>query len=103
MIVKLSEDIIAINKVIVNGLKKRLDEAKGRWVDKLPHVLWTYRATPRRSVGGTLFSMMYGFEVVILLKTRFPTLRTSQFNADENDRLLLAILDMVEKRREVAS
>ena len=22
----------AINKVIVNGLKKRLDEAKGRWV-----------------------------------------------------------------------
>ena len=29
----------AINKVIVNGLKKRLDEAKGRWVDELLHVL----------------------------------------------------------------
>ena len=29
----------AINKVIVNGLKKRLDYAKGRWVEELPHVL----------------------------------------------------------------
>ena len=40
-----------INKVIVNGLKKRLDEAKGRWVEELPHVLWTYRTTPRCSTG----------------------------------------------------
>ena len=24
---------------LVNGLKKRLDEAKGRWVEELPHVL----------------------------------------------------------------
>ena len=28
----------AINKVIVNGLKKRLDDAKGKWVEELPHV-----------------------------------------------------------------
>ena len=36
----------AVNKVIVNGLKKRLDDAKGRWVEELSHVLWTYRTTP---------------------------------------------------------
>ena len=35
-----------VNKVIVNGLKKRLDDAKGRWVEELPHVLWTYQTTP---------------------------------------------------------
>ena len=29
----------AVNKVIVNGLKKRLDDAKGRWVEELPYVL----------------------------------------------------------------
>ena len=29
----------AINKVIVNGIKKRLDNAKGKWVEELPHVL----------------------------------------------------------------
>ena len=32
----------AVNKVIVNGLKKRLDDAKAKWVEELPHVLWTY-------------------------------------------------------------
>ena len=35
-----------VNKVIVNGLKKRLNEAKGKWVEELPHVLWTYRTMP---------------------------------------------------------
>ena len=32
----------AVNKVIVNGLKKRLEDAKGKWVEELSHVLWTY-------------------------------------------------------------
>ena len=31
----------ATNKVIVARPKKRLDDAKGKWVDELPHVLWT--------------------------------------------------------------
>ena len=39
----------AVNKVIVNGIKKKLDDAKGKWVVELPHVFWTYRTTPRRS------------------------------------------------------
>ena len=29
----------AVNNVIVNGLKKRLDDAKGKWVEELSHVL----------------------------------------------------------------
>ena len=29
----------AVNKVIVNGLKKRLDDAKGKWVEELSHPL----------------------------------------------------------------
>ena len=32
----------AISKVIMNELKKRLDDAKGKWVEELPHILWTY-------------------------------------------------------------
>ena len=44
-----------VNKVIVSGLKKRLDDAKGRWVEELPHVLWAYRTIPRRSTGETPF------------------------------------------------
>ena len=92
----------AVNKVIVSGLKKRLDDAKGKWVEELPHVLWTYPTTPRRSTGKTPFSMTYGAEAVIPLETRFPTLRTSTFSTDSNDRLLEKSLDLIEERRESA-
>ena len=92
----------AVNKVIVNGLKKRLDDAKGKWVEELPHVLWTYRTTPRRSTGETPFSMTYGAEAVIPLETGFLTSRTSSFNPSDNDEQLKKSLDLIEEKRENA-
>ena len=91
-----------VNKVIVNRLKKRLDDAKGKWVDELPYVLWIYRTTFRRSMGETPFSMTYGVEAVIPLETGFLTLRTSLFAPDNNNHLLEKSLDLVEERRESA-
>ena len=89
----------AVNKVIVSGLKKRLDDAKGKWVEELPHVLWTYRTTPRRSTGETPFSLTYGAEAVIPLETGFPATRTSSFNPKDNDEQLARNLDLVEEKR----
>ena len=43
-----NEQVEAMNKTIVNGLKKRLEGAKGNWVEELPNVLQAYRTTPRR-------------------------------------------------------
>ena len=91
-----------VNKVIVSGLKKRLDDAKGRWVEELPHVLWTYRTTPRRSTGETPFLMSSGAEAVIPLETSFPTLRTQSLNPNDNDELLEKSLDLIKERRESA-
>ena len=71
----------------MKGLKKRLDNTKGKWVEELSHVLWMYRTTPQRSTGETHFSMTYGAEAVIPLETGFPTLRTSAFTSDGNDEL----------------
>ena len=84
----------------MNGLKKRLNDTKGKWVDELPHFLWTYQTTPRRLTGETPFSMTYEAEVVISLEIGFPTLRTSLFIPDSNDNLLEKSLDLVEERRE---
>ena len=92
----------AVNKVIMNGLKRRLDDAKGRWVEELPHILWTYRTTPRKSTRKTPFSMTYGVEAVIPLENGFPTMRTSTFTSDGNDELLKKNLDLIEERRENA-
>ena len=87
----------AVNKVIVNELKKRLDDANGKRVKELSHVFWTYRTTPHRSTRETRFSMTYRVEVVIPLETRFPILRMSSFTPSNNDGLLGKSLDLIEE------
>ena len=89
----------AVNKVIVSGLKKRLDDAKGKWVEELPYVFWTYRTTLGRSIGKTPFSLTYGAEAVIPLETGFPITRTSSFNLKDNDEQLARNLDLIEEKR----
>ena len=79
----------ATNKVIVNGLKKRLEGTKGMWPEELPNVLWAYRTTPRRSMGETLFSLMYGGEAVILAKVSLCSARVLGFLPVENEEFMI--------------
>ena len=80
----------AMNKIIMDGLKKRLEETK---VDELPHVLWAYRTMQRKSTGETPLSMTYDSKAIIPLETCFPTLRTYQFDSSNNEQLLSNSLD----------
>ena len=79
-----------------------LDDTKGKWVEELPHVLWTYITTRCTSTGETPFSMTYGAETVIPLETGFPTSRISSFNPSDNDEQLTKSLDLIEEKRENA-
>uniref|UniRef100_A0A2N9HX21 Uncharacterized protein n=1 Tax=Fagus sylvatica TaxID=28930 RepID=A0A2N9HX21_FAGSY len=92
----------ASNKTVLDGIKKRLEDAKGRWVEELPNVLWTFRTTPRRSMGETPFSLAYGSEAVIPLEISLPTLRTSEWEPTRNDLAQSQALDLLEERREQA-
>ena len=69
-------------------------------MEELPHVLWTYRTTPRKSTRETPFSLTYGAEAVIPLEIGFPTTRTSSFNPKDNDEQLTRNLDLIEEKRE---
>ena len=79
-----------------------MDDAKGKWLEELPHVLWTYRTTPQQSIRETHFSITYGAEAVIPLETGFLMLKTSTFTSNGNDELLEKSLDLIEERRENA-
>ena len=81
----------------MNGFKRRLDDAKGKWVEKLLHVLWMYRTMLYRSTGETPFSMTYGADAVISLKTGLLTLKTSSFTPSNNDGLLGKNFDLIEE------
>ena len=66
----------AFNKTIKNKFGRKLDGAKGAWVDELPRVMWAYRTTCRISTNQTPFSMTYGMEAVIPTEIGEPSFRT---------------------------
>ena len=78
-------------------MKKRLEKAKGKWADELPHVLWAYRTIPWRLTGETPFSLAYGMEAVIPLKVGLPTIRSKNFDPDLNGEAIALELDLAEK------
>lgn len=92
----------ASNKTVIDGLKKRLERAKGAWVSELPHIRWAYRTTPRRSTGETPFSLTYGSEAIIPLEAGLPTMRSTLVDKGQNDAALLAELDLADECRELA-
>ena len=90
------------NKTILNRIKKRLEEAKGRWVKELPTILWTFRTTPQSSTGETPFSLTYGVEAVIPLEVRLPTLRSEEYDRENNELMLARDMDLAQERRDLA-
>ena len=93
----------ATNKAIVNGLKRRLEGAKGRQAEKLPSVLQAYRTTSRRSTGETPFFLTYGVEAVLMAEVNLCSTRVSGFNLTKNSKLMLKQLNLLEERRESAT
>jgi ribonuclease HI len=90
------------NKVILNGIKRKLEAAKGKWVEELPSILWTYRTTVRKSTNETPFALAFGVEAVIPLEIGMPTIRTTEFDVQTNEDNLRKDLDLVEERRDLA-
>ena len=74
----------ATNKTPLNALKKRLQWAKGKWLDELPKVLWTYRTTSRWPTEATPFALTYGMEVIIPTKISMLTAKKSVQDQRDN-------------------
>ncbi|KAK3004200.1 hypothetical protein RJ639_018606 [Escallonia herrerae] len=88
-----------MNRSILQGLKKKLDLAKGVWVDELPKVLWAYRTTPHSVIGETPFFLCYGTEALLPIEIGVPTMRALHFNEVNNEDGLRANLDLVKEAR----
>ena len=93
----------ATNKTIVNRLKRILEGAKRNWAKELPGMLWAYQTTPRRSIRETLFSMTYGAEAVIPVELSSSSMRIASFSPGSNDARMIAQLDLLKERRDMAS
>ncbi|XP_057482051.1 uncharacterized protein LOC130768985 [Actinidia eriantha] len=90
----------ATNKTIMSGIKKRLEKAKGKWVDELANVLWAYRTTLRKATNETPYSLAFGFEAVIPLEVGLPTIWIEAYDLTHNNDVLAQDLDLAEERRD---
>ncbi|CAN1216511.1 Transposon Tf2-11 polyprotein [Linum perenne] len=93
----------AINKLILRGLKKRVDDAKGKWIDELPNILWAHRTSYKTATDETPYTLVYGTEAVLPVEVNLLSLRIQHFNHDHNDTGLHHNLDLIEERREDAA
>ncbi|KAL6214918.1 hypothetical protein ACLB2K_014350 [Fragaria x ananassa] len=92
----------AVNKIIKKLLKKKLDDAKGLWAQKLLGVLWEIRTTTIEATGETLLCMAFGTEVVLSIETYIPLSRVENFDATTNEQGLQLNIDLIEERQERA-
>nr|XP_009786644.1 PREDICTED: uncharacterized protein LOC104234726 [Nicotiana sylvestris] len=86
------------NKTIIQNLKKRLDDAKGKWKEVLPEVLRAYRTTLKSSMGATLFSLVYGSEALIPIEVRESRARFRHTSEESNHKAMNASLELLDEK-----
>ena len=93
-----NDQVEADNKTIKDNLKKKLERLKGVWFDELPMVLWAHCTTPKKAIGETLFSLMFGTEAIIPAEVGLPSYRVENYAEQENNVALLENLDFLEEK-----
>ncbi|RDX98703.1 hypothetical protein CR513_18338, partial [Mucuna pruriens] len=73
------------NKVVLKGLRRRLEEAKGRWTKELPQVLWSYHTIPHSTTQEISFRLTLGADVVIPIEIGASSPRTTFFQPTQNE------------------
>ncbi|XP_072071629.1 uncharacterized protein [Arachis hypogaea] len=90
----------AANKIILQGLKKKLDDSKGEWAELIPEVLWSYNTTKQSATKETPFRLVYGSEAMIPIEVSLQNARTTNPSESDNAQSRRAELDLVEETRD---
>ncbi|XP_072077773.1 uncharacterized protein [Arachis hypogaea] len=90
----------AANKVVLQALRKKLDDAKGLWAELVPEVLWAYNTTAHSTTKETPFRLVYGSEAMIPMEISQDSLRTL---TEHHDEARQAELDLIEEIREISA
>ncbi|KAL0434318.1 UNVERIFIED_CONTAM: hypothetical protein Slati_2766100 [Sesamum latifolium] len=88
------------NRILVQGIERRLERVGGNWSEELTSVLWAYRTTPRGSTIESPSSLVYGTDAILPAELGMPSHRVMNFSEECNKDLLKESLDLIEELRE---
>jgi hypothetical protein len=93
------------NGLICNGIKKRLaslEKSKHAWVDELPSVLWSLRATSNAATQETPFFLVHGAKAMLLVKITDEAPRIAAYDKTTSTEALQDDVDALDEARDVA-
>ena len=90
------------NRILLRGLKRRLEKAKGAWAEEVPRIVWPYHTMPQSSTMETPFSLVYGSDAMIPVEIHESSPRFQSFVAEESNEERRVNLDLLDEAREEA-
>ena len=91
------------NRIILDGLKKRVERSKGTWTDELLPILWAYRTTSKVTTGATPFALAYGAEAVVPVEVTHVSPRVKAYDPETNEEGMKLALDLIDEVRDRAN
>ena len=62
------------NRVLLRGLKRRLEKAKRARAEEVSRIVWAYHTMPQSSTMETPFSLVYGLDAMIAVAVSYTHL-----------------------------
>ncbi|XP_074346954.1 uncharacterized protein LOC141685769 [Apium graveolens] len=85
------------NRIILDGLKKKVERLRNTWVDELLPILWAYRTTYKVTTKATPFMLAYGAEAVVPLEITHGSPMIEAFKSETNEEGMRLALDLIDE------
>ncbi|XP_074351311.1 uncharacterized protein LOC141690405 [Apium graveolens] len=88
------------NRIILDGLKNRVERSRNTWVDELLPILWAYHTTYKVITEATPFMLTYRAEVVVPLEITHGSPRIEAYEPETNNEGMRLTLDLIDEVRD---
>ena len=92
-----NEQVESANRVLLRGLKRRVEKAKGIWAEEIPRIVWAYHTTPQSTTRETPFSLLYGSDAMFPVEIKESSPRLQNFMGEESNEERKVNLDLLDK------
>ncbi|XP_074346567.1 uncharacterized protein LOC141685358 [Apium graveolens] len=92
-----------VNRIILDGLKKRVEHSRNTWADELLPILWAYRTTCKVTTEATPFMLAYRAEAVVPLQITYESPRIEDYEPKTNEEGMRLALDLIDEVRDEAN
>ncbi|XP_074347546.1 uncharacterized protein LOC141686407 [Apium graveolens] len=91
------------NRIILDGLKKKVERLRNTWAYELLPILWVYRTTSKVITKDTPFMLAYGAEAMVPLEITNGSLRIEAYEPETNEEGMRIDLDLIDEIRDEAN